>query len=404
MDGWLSCKRKRSPENAASVQRDVRAKHEDQDQDEDSTELKIAILSSLHPTKSQDVLLDFLLAYDGSVEKASEALQPMSKTSPRKSTSIGYQSSLATFAGQSSVSKGKSLTRKGQTLHLFSPEDIEKHTPCSIIHNFLPAADAELLLRELLIEVPSYKTETFQMFERTVESPHTFAFYVDSLAEVQDQKDQYVYNGGILADVHQSTKEMLRASFPVREAVNKEIQRRIRDFNPDQAKLKFQSSEEWRPNTSFVNCYDGGKESVGYHSDQYTQGQIAIHLPHNSLLVMHAEMQEEWKHAIAPAQRIDPHPIAGNKRINITYRCYKDYLHPRYTPRCKCNVPCVLRCVQKQKATRGRYMWMCHANYTPGQKGCSHFEWAAFDEDGRPPWANGYKGNANIPATLEGVR
>lgn len=26
------------------------------------------------------------------------------------------------------------------------------------------------------------------------------------------------------------------------------------------------------------------------------EGQIAIHLPHNSLLVMHAEMQEEWKH------------------------------------------------------------------------------------------------------------
>lgn len=53
------------------------------------------------------------------------------------------------------------------------------------------------------------------------------------------------------------------------------------------------------------------------------EGQIAIHLPHNSLLVMHAEMQEEWKHSIAPAQAIDPHPISGNKRINITYRDYK---------------------------------------------------------------------------------
>jgi hypothetical protein len=44
------------------------------------------------------------------------------------------------------------------------------------------------------------------------------------------------------------------------------------------------------------------------------QGQIAIHLPHNSLLVMHAEMQEEWKHSIAPAKSIDPHPVAGNRR------------------------------------------------------------------------------------------
>ena len=59
------------------------------------------------------------------------------------------------------------------------------------------------------------------------------------------------------------------------------------------------------------------------------EGQIAIHLPHNSLLVMHAEMQEEFKHSIAPAQAIDPHPVAGNIRINITYRCYKDQFHPK---------------------------------------------------------------------------
>jgi hypothetical protein len=99
------------------------------------------------------------------------------------------------------------------------------------------------------------------------------------------------------------------------------------------------------------------------------EGQISIHLPHNSLLVMHAEMQEEWKHSIAPAQVIDPHPVAGSKRINITYRCYKDNFHPKYTPKCKCGMACVLRCVQKKKGNRGRYMWSCHTHYTPGQEG-----------------------------------
>jgi hypothetical protein len=116
------------------------------------------------------------------------------------------------------------------------------------------------------------------------------------------------------------------------------------------------------------------------------EGQISIHLPHNSLLVMHAEMQEEWKHSIAPAQAIDPHPIAKNKRLNITYRHYKDSLHPKFTPKCKCNIPTVLRCVQRKKENRGRYMWMCHANYTPGKEGCSFFQWAEFDDDGNPPW------------------
>ena len=171
-----------------------------------------------------------------------------------------------------------------------------------------------------------------------------------------------------------------------------------------------------------MNCYNGGNESVGYHSDQLTylgpravigslslgvarefrvrkavpretdasnaskrtgpsedggraddEGQISIHLPHNSLLVMHAEMQEEWKHSIAPAQAIDPHPIAGNKRINITYRHYRDSFNPRLTPRCQCNMAVFLRCVQRKRENRGRYFWMCHASLTPGNDGYVDF-------------------------------
>ncbi|KAK5010547.1 hypothetical protein LTR16_005196 [Cryomyces antarcticus] len=227
---------------------------------------------------------------------------------------------------------------------------------------------------------------------------------------------------------------MLRVSAKVQEAVNLEIGRRIETHYPGAKKLKYQSPHPWLPNAAFVNCYDGGSESVGYHSDQLTylgpravigslslgvarefrvrkivpknendkrddvsadaEGQISIHLPHNSLLVMHAEMQEEWKHSIAPAQAIDPHPLAKNKRINVTYRCYKESLHPRFTPRCKCNIPAVLRCVQRKKENHGRYMWMCHANYTPGQPGCSFFQWADFDDDGEPPWAKKISRNA----------
>jgi len=101
---------------------------------------------------------------------------------------------------------------------------------------------------------------------------------------------------------------------------------------------------------------------------------------------MHAEMQEEWKHSIAPAATVVPHPVAGNKRLNITYRYYKPSLHPRYTPKCRCGVPCVLRCATRKKESRGRYMWMCHVHYVPGQDGCSFFQWAEFDDDGEPPW------------------
>jgi hypothetical protein len=99
-------------------------------------------------------------------------------------------------------------------------------------------------------------------------------------------------------------------------------------------------------------------------------------------------MQEEWKHSISPAQAIDPHPISGNRRINITYRDYKKSLHPKFTPRCKCNVPTVLRVVQRKKENWGRYFWMCYAGNVPGKEGCNFFEWAEFDEDGNPVWKN----------------
>lgn len=204
---------------------------------------------------------------------------------------------------------------------------------------------------------------------------------------------------------------MRTVSAKVQTKVNEEIDYRITHHYANGKKLKYQSPHEWKPNAAFVNCYNGGNESVGYHCDQLTylgpraiigslslgvarefrvrkivarddesetgskdqradaEGQVAIHLPHNSLLVMHAEMQEEWKHSIHPSSAIDPHPIAGNKRINITYRHYRESFHPRYTPRCKCGVATVLRCVQRKKENRGRYMWMCHRGNTPGEEG-----------------------------------
>jgi alkylated DNA repair dioxygenase AlkB len=438
MDSLISRKRRRSSPPSSPHGPDAA-------EDADDTDFKIAMLASLNPEKSQDVLLNYLLAYDGSVEDASNALnspEPLQieHIPPRKrSAATGYQSSLVSFAtGRGPSGKStprKQLTKKGQTLHLYTPEDIERHTPCSIVHNFLPAADADALLRELLEEAPAFRRDVFQLFERTVESPHSMGFYVDTPEDIKEQRDRYAYNGSYVTYVHQSRPEMLKASDLVRQAVNREIERRTRDFN-DGKKLRFQSTDEWRPNTSFVNCYDGGKESVGYHTDELTylgpravigslslgvarefrvrrilppdevsaadtQGQIAIHLPHNSLLIMHAEMQEEWKHSIAPAQAIDPHPVAGNKRLNITYRHYLPYMRPKYTPHCKCGVPSTLRCAQKQKASRGRYMWMCMRGYTPGEKSCEFFQWAEFDEDGKPPWAEGYRGNVNVPAALQ---
>lgn len=431
---------------------------------EETTDVKLAILISLHPEVNQNDLLDILVSCDGSVEAASSLLVSKSSTgsvTPRKrvapGSSLGVQTSLSSHvlakSKDGSLTPMKDIkplaTQKGKTLHLYSPEDVAVNTPCTIIHNFLPPEEANALLTELLDESEHFSRNEFQLFSRTVQSPHTACIYVSTPEEYKQQTSEYTYGGTYRSNVRQVTPELRSVSRKVQRTVNDEIQYRIRHVYPDGKKLKYQSPKQWRPNAAFVNCYDGPTENVGYHADELTylgphpiigslslgverefrvrrivaldedgesgateasddqnasspstgakpskastaradaQGQISIHLPHNSLLIMHAEMQEEWKHAIAPAQTVSPHPIAGKRRINVTYRWYRDTLHPRYTPRCRCGTHAILRCSQRKQETRGRYMWMCFAGTTPGKQGCTFFQWAEFDDDGDPVW------------------
>ncbi|KAJ9652954.1 hypothetical protein H2198_007822 [Neophaeococcomyces mojaviensis] len=461
MDAYVSRKRRR-----VSVQDETNGlKSKAEVHEEQTTDEKLAILSSVFEKVPYEELLEALLAHDGSIERALESLldNPSSSShSPpplKKTSAMNRVQSFLHFAEQSQSEQTnkdgnalktvpKPLTKKGKTLYLYSPPAIAQHTPCTIIHNFLPPSLANALLQELLPEAESFTSATFRLFDNVVKSPHTASFYVDSLAEASYQKSSYLYNGSTLTDVREILPVMRQVSALVKEAVNSEIEKRIKEHYPDGKKLKYQSPGPWIPNAAFVNCYNGAQQSVGYHTDQLSylgphpvigslslgvqrefrirrivprpnsenptqkeldeladaQGQISLPLPHNSLLVMHAEMQETWKHSIAPAGAstggITPHPIAGNKRINITYRWYREEFSPEYTPKCKCGVPCVLKSVLRRAKTVGRYVWMCQ---TPGRveaesgegvrgtegkegKGCGHFEWAEFDDDGVPMW------------------
>ena len=147
------------------------------------------------------MLLDILLAHEGSVERASISLS-VPKVSPKKPSTVGYQSSLSTFISQNDApdpsKKSRLLSKKGTTLHLYSPQDIAAHTPCSIIHNFLPVEEANALLEELLGEASSFERMSFKLFDNVVQSPHTACFYVADYAEQERQRTEYIYNGGRL--------------------------------------------------------------------------------------------------------------------------------------------------------------------------------------------------------------
>ena len=175
----------------------------------ETTEFKLATLASLYPSLSQDVIMDSLISAGGVVDDAASTLACLGEQYvPAKRTTIGgvadRQSSLLNYKlprdtlPSPRTSPSGSLTKKGQTLHLYTPEDIALHTPCSILHNFLPPQYAEDLLRELLVEAPTFEKQTFKLFDNVVQSPHSACFYVDSLEEQQRQRTEYLYNGSYL--------------------------------------------------------------------------------------------------------------------------------------------------------------------------------------------------------------
>lgn len=201
MDAFVSRKRKRveRPQKLESTQTPTPPQENATQDEEESTDFKLALLASLYSSLDENTLLEALLASEGSVEQASEWLNQRNTISPRKRSapSVGFQSSLSAYriTPQGGGPAKKQLVKKGQTLHLYSPEDIEAHTPCSIIHNFLPSRQADALLLELLHEADTYQSIEFKLFDRVVWSPHTFCFYVNSIAEAEEQKTEYIYDG-----------------------------------------------------------------------------------------------------------------------------------------------------------------------------------------------------------------
>lgn len=175
------------------------------EKEEESTDIKLATLASLYPEHSHEALLESLIAANGSINAACQALRHSANgLLPKRPSVIGFQTSLAPFRTPPGSEEGtvrkkpKNLTRKGQTLHLYSAEDIAEHTPCTIVHNFLPQEEADKLLKELLHEASTFERQIFKLFDNVVQSPHSACFYVDSLEEQKRQKTEYLYNGSFL--------------------------------------------------------------------------------------------------------------------------------------------------------------------------------------------------------------
>uniref|UniRef100_A0A060T9X8 ARAD1B03278p n=1 Tax=Blastobotrys adeninivorans TaxID=409370 RepID=A0A060T9X8_BLAAD len=368
----------------------------------DSTETKLAILQSHVPDSSPDQLLDILVSCDGDVDLALSLLGVRKRKSAGEGAGLGHQTTLRKFLKTESNSDQleRALSRKGQTVHLYDPKDVEALLPCTLHLNILPPKLADDLLKFLLKDSEGWAQNRFHMFDRACASGHTTAVYTSSESVRESGAS---YNGAVSKTIRPFDDTMKQSRDIVEKVVNREIKRR--------GLAKYQYPGPWSSDVAVCNRYNGGGDSVGYHSDQMThigphsviaslslgptrefrlkhrhhrdRAPVSIHVPHNSMVIMHAGCQEEYKHSLIPTARpLSPHPISGVTRLNVTYRMYLDDFKIDKVPKCDCNRVMILR-TTVDPSMNYKYIWQCGDSYQGGQ-GCSKLIYPKFSENDTP--------------------
>ncbi|CAL1704963.1 unnamed protein product [Somion occarium] len=378
------------------------------------------------PTETVVEDTDDALSFHGSTSSKprSSSSKPSSRvqlpvasgSSPSKAKPLSKQEFMSVLRPPNSTDgKAKASPPKHPPLTLSTPELVAKHTPCTIHSSILPT---ELACRN-----------RWYLFDRLVESPHKTCFFVrqqtlDSpeWAGEMEEATRFWYNGAAEKSTPVFPPAMEEACKYVERIVNEEMHKRTRfplewggeppkssdeDFAPTDGKKII-----WRANVAASNCYEGAKETVGFHTDALTHlgpyptiaslslgtsrifrlrevvpsdenetrsaRTFNIPMPHNSLTIMHASCQETFKHSVPPQRTIDlfhppfPPPLSlknsgqsrdcndeegkqnqpgSNARINITFRFFRPDFRPSTTPQCKCGVACVLRPDMKNRYT-----------------------------------------------------
>ncbi|RIA92567.1 hypothetical protein C1645_764860 [Glomus cerebriforme] len=240
----------------------------------------------------------------------------------------------------------------------------------------------------MLKESDSFTRNQGFLFGNLVTSPHTSKYYISNEMKTKGSDCACYF-----------PPEMKQAKTIIMNIVNE--QRKERKI------YEYEVQGDWNPNIAAVNCYANSKEVVNWHSDKLTHlgpmpiiGSLSlgvtrqfrlrrfgneesnsnrqpsaiysIPLKHNSLIIMWPPCQEHWKHEVCPQNSIDKHPIAGFKRINITFRQSRDEYGSEMTPTCHHGEQCMLKPVFNGR-NMGRYFYSCNAGGPEGK--CDFFEW-----------------------------
>ncbi|XP_006458249.1 hypothetical protein AGABI2DRAFT_199713 [Agaricus bisporus var. bisporus H97] len=346
-------------------------------------------------------------------------------------------------------------------LMLSNPSMVTEHTPCTLHLSVLPPDLACRLFYVMIGASKKWQRNKWWLFDRVVESPHKTSFFARPMKASGRNVDEWQeaarfwYNGRMTDPPEEFLPEMEQACEIVEKVVNEELKKRNRyplEYAGTQGKDLRYNKPVWEANVAAANCYEGAKESVGFHSDQLTylgpyptiaslslgttrvfrlrevipinQAEsrqartFNIPLTHNSLTIMHASCQERFKHSIPPQSTIDlfrptvnPDIATSSKaspgscvtyppsncRINITFRFYRPDFRPQSIPKCDCGVPTILRPDMKSR-TDGeteKYWWTCYAGAQNDGKGCKFWRVMDMEREGRGPCV----GDLNSPKT-----
>lgn len=390
------------------------------------TEKKINTLISLydeHIPKSADTeafLLEILTACEGSVKDACLILDDTLGVKGKADHDRGKrkmsggedkryfksQKSLNYFINDESkklkpVATDTRTKTSKRAIELHTKEDIESNIKYLTYHeDVLPKELANSLLKHLMSERKGFLPYEFHLFGNKCYSNHTSKFYSSDQA-IAEGKNKVYYNNR-RSTVHEYDDLLKMTQILIEDLVNDTIKK----FEA----FPFQIvSPNWKGDVVLVNRYEK-EEHLLWHSDRLTSigplpiiaslslgcvrefrvrrnypsnSQIYTLKPsHNSLIIMHAGFQEEYRHSVNQQtnfKAMNMHPISKDIRFNLTYRDYlKKYLEN--APQClKCSCPMDLRRTFKNPARRGQYMWQCSRSYSGVD--CDGIRLADFNSD-----------------------
>jgi hypothetical protein len=368
------------------------------------TDIKVSELKEQFPDADESSLLEILISCDGSISMAEKILLESFPEGPkRKRMKLERQRNIKALFGAKELHsqlRSTNTTGANRPVYLYSKEDLESTVPYATIHyDFLPKDVADSLLTTTVRDTNGFVNSEFFLFGNKCVSNHQTKMYSSKPIEGIFYNGVEVKAKDVFTDDHSITQLLIE------DQVNKEINER--------EKLPFEDKGLWKGDFALCNKFHSKANDLDWHSDRLTyigphctiaslslgatrefrirkqyhpkkasskfNSIYSIPLPHNTLLIMHAGFQEEFKHCIPSTTELKAHPLSGTMRVNFTYRNYLSGYKDKM-PKCdRCGSSMELRRCFKDPHTRGRYFWLCAGSYK--NRDCSGMYWGKFDCD-----------------------